>query len=40
MGIRGPQYGPQSTIVLTMGTPSMVPLIMGTYEFDEASFRK
>ena len=26
---RGPQYGPQYVMVLIMGTPKMVPLIMG-----------
>ena len=27
--IRGPQYRPQNTIVLIMGTPKRVPLILG-----------
>ena len=26
---RGPQYRPQNTIVLIIGTPKMVPLILG-----------
>ena len=26
---RGPQYGPPNTIVLTIGTPKMAPLIVG-----------
>ena len=29
--IRGPQYRPQYTIVLIMGTPKKVPLILGNY---------
>ena len=27
--IRGPQYRPQNTIILIMGTPKKVPLILG-----------
>ena len=30
---RGPQYSPQNTIVLIMGTPKMVPLILGNPQF-------
>ena len=26
---RGPQYGPENTAVLTMGTPKIIPLILG-----------
>ena len=29
----GPQYGPQNTIILIMGTPKKVPLILGNYHF-------
>ena len=46
--IRGPQYRPQNTIILNIGTPKKVPLIMGnpsnsllaTYNFGPRPLRK
>ena len=31
---RGPQYGPQNIMVLIIGTPRMVPLILGNSHVD------
>ena len=32
--IRGPQYRPQNTIILNIGTPKKVPLILGNPHFN------
>ena len=32
--VRGPQYRPQNTIVLIIGTPKKVPLILGNPHID------
>ena len=37
LNIREPQYRPQNTIVLIMGTPQMVTLISGNYHVFDAS---
>ena len=31
VGIRGPQYGPQNSIILLLGTPNKVSRILGNY---------
>ena len=37
---RGPQYRPQNTIVLIMGTPKRVPLILGNPQLDQEPHTK